>query len=187
MLLSINRFERKKGLPLALRCFAELQSRQTRLHLVLAGGFDSRLAENVEHLAELRAEARQLGLEEHITFLPSFADGAKVALLAAATVLLYTPEQEHFGMVPLEAMAAGRPVVACASGGPLESIVHGVTGALCEPTPAAFAAACRRLLDDPAAAEAAGRAARRHVEDNFSRTAFGAQLDQIVRELAACE
>jgi alpha-1,3/alpha-1,6-mannosyltransferase len=61
-------------------------------------------------------------------------------------------QNEHFGMVPLEAMAAQRAVVACASGGPMESIVEGVTGYLCAPTPAAFADAAARLLQDPAGA-----------------------------------
>ena len=42
---------------------------------------------------------------------------------------------EHFGIVPLEAMLAGRPVLACNSGGPVESIIHGVTGYLCAPIP----------------------------------------------------
>jgi alpha-1,3/alpha-1,6-mannosyltransferase len=118
-------------------------------------------------------------------------------------------QNEHFGLVPLEAMAAQRPVVACASGGPKESVVHGVTGFLCDPTPASFAAAAQSLLEDPAgawftplqcrhpadpaclstpgiaAAERAGVAARQHVETHFSRAAFGAKLDALVRELAA--
>jgi Glycosyl transferases group 1 len=46
---------------------------------------------------------------------------------------------------PSQAMAAGRPVVACNSGGPRESVVHGRTGFLCEPTPASFAAAMLQL------------------------------------------
>jgi len=95
VLLSINRFERKKGLSLALRCLAELRrdaDAAPPLHLVLAGGFDPRLAENVEHLQELRDEAQALGLEAAVSFVPSFSDQQKVALLAAATVVLYTPQ-----------------------------------------------------------------------------------------------
>jgi glycosyltransferase involved in cell wall biosynthesis len=95
VLLSINRFERKKGLALALRCLAELRrdaSASAPLHLVQAGGFDPRLAENVEHLQELRDEAQALGVADAVTFVPSFSDEQKVALLAAATVVLYTPQ-----------------------------------------------------------------------------------------------
>ena len=52
----------------------------------------------------------------------------KTMLLNAATLLLYTPPNEHFGIVPLEAMLAGVPVLAVNSGGPLETIVDGETG-----------------------------------------------------------
>jgi alpha-1,3/alpha-1,6-mannosyltransferase len=96
VLLSINRFERKKGLPLALRCLAELRRTMgasgALVHLVLAGGYDPRLAENVEHLQELRDEADALGVSGAVTFVPSFRDEQKEALLAAATLVLYTPQ-----------------------------------------------------------------------------------------------
>ena len=98
VMLSINRFERKKGLPLALRCLAELRSRgrgYQDIHLVLAGGYDPRLAENVEHLDELRREAAALGVAAAVTFVPSFSDAQKAALLAAAMLVLYTPEVRH--------------------------------------------------------------------------------------------
>lgn len=66
-------------------------------------------------------------------FLPSISSEEKADLLARCLCVLYTPEDEHFGIVPLEAMVAGKPVLACNSGGPVESIVDGVTGFLCAP------------------------------------------------------
>ena len=78
--------------------------------------------------------------------LPSFSDEQRAALLAACVAVLYTPQNEHFGIVPLEAMAAGRPVIACDSGGPTESVVPGVTGFLCRPSPSHFADAMGKLL-----------------------------------------
>lgn len=105
-------------------------------------------------------------------------------LLAACRAVVYTPQHEHFGIVPLEAMAAGRPVVAVNNGGPTESVQHGATGVLCEPSAAAFARAYAALLDDAAAA-AMGAAARKHVVGRFSRTAFGDRLDGYVQDLAA--
>ncbi|RYG53875.1 glycosyltransferase, partial [archaeon] len=70
-----------------------------------------------------------------VTFIRSFTDEQKRALLSAAAAVLYTPTNEHFGIVPLEAMLAGRPVVAVASGGPLESIANNETGFLCSAQP----------------------------------------------------
>lgn len=63
-----------------------------------------------------------------VLFLLSVPGQMKTMLLKAATLLLYTPSNEHFGIVPLEAMLAGVPVVAVNSGGPLETIVDGGTG-----------------------------------------------------------
>ena len=75
----------------------------------------------------------------------SFTDAERGALLAAAAAVVYTPTNEHFGIVPLEAMAAGRPGLACNSGGPRESVLHGATGFLAEPHAAAFARAMAHL------------------------------------------
>jgi alpha-1,3/alpha-1,6-mannosyltransferase len=94
------------------------------VHLILAGGYDARLAENVSHVAELRAAAAAAGVAPHVSFVLSFDTAQRDALLAACAAVLYTPPAEHFGIVPLEAMAAGRAVLACASGGPLETVVH---------------------------------------------------------------
>ncbi len=78
-------------------------------------------------------------------------------------------EQEGFGIVFLEAAAAGVPQVAGASGGAGEAVVDGVTGVLVHrPTDAAHVArAIGDLLDDPAAARAMGQAARRRAEASF--------------------
>ena len=54
-------------------------------------------------------------------------------MLEKTEMLLYTPENEHFGIVPVEAMHMGCLVMACDSGGPLESIVHKETGFLFPP------------------------------------------------------
>jgi alpha-1,3/alpha-1,6-mannosyltransferase len=97
---------------------------------------------------------------------------------------VYTPQHEHFGIVPLEAMASSRPVIAVNSGGPTESVVSGSTGFLCEPTPAAFAEAYQQLLDSKKAVKM-GQTARQHAIDKFSRASFGASLNSQVQQLAA--
>ncbi|GIL78526.1 hypothetical protein Vretimale_6121 [Volvox reticuliferus] len=197
LFLSINRFERKKGISLALEALYELRLRQgvsevaaddvadaEQPRLVVAGGYDPRLPENVEYLRELREATSQLGLQGSVRFVPSFTDRQRTLLLAACRAVLYTPQHEHFGIVPLEAMAAGRPVVACNSGGPTESVTHGSAGFLCEPTAAAFATAMDDLINAETAA-AMGVTARAHVEAMFSRRAFGYALDSYVHGLAA--
>ncbi|MEW5305498.1 MAG: hypothetical protein WDW36_008032 [Sanguina aurantia] len=155
-----------------------------RAVLVLAGGYDVRLAENVEHLAELQALAASLGITDRVAFLTSFSDRQRTLLFAAATAVLYTPQREHFGIVPLEAMAAGRPVIACNSGGPLESIVHGTTGLLVDPAPECWAAAMGQL-SDPTVSRPMGLAARDHVSRGFSRAVFGGKLEAVLLDMVA--
>lgn len=140
----------------------------------------------MEHLVELQREAKELQLEGSVRFLPSFSDRQRALLLAACTAVLYTPPNEHFGIVPLEAMAAGRPVVACNSGGPTESVPHGSAGLLCEPTAGAWASAMAALLDVKAA-DRMGAAAQAHVRSGFARDVFGSSLEAVVRQLAAGE
>jgi hypothetical protein len=79
-----------------------------------------------------------------VSFLPCVSAEQKAKLLSDCLCVLYTPENEHFGIVPLEAMAAGKPVLACKSGGPVESIIDRVTGFTCEACPKA-----RRCLPLP--------------------------------------
>ena len=191
--LSINRFERKKNIEVAIDALAALikkraaasASSSTPLplpNLIVSGGYDARLSENVDYLRELGRHAAALDIRTHVLFLPSFTDAQRMALLACCIAVVYTPHQEHFGIVPLEAMAAGRPVVACNSGGPLETVVQGETGFLCKPMGEAFAVAMEELMT-PGVAEKMGAAAMVHVRENFSRGAFGEKVNDALLEL----
>jgi alpha-1,3/alpha-1,6-mannosyltransferase len=186
-ILSLSRYENKKNLGLAIAALAELRDRLPppvfgRLQLVIAGGFDERLRECLDTFAGLQAQARSLGLEERVLFLHSLDDSQREALLSRSLCIVNTAKYEHFGYVPLEAMAAGRPVVAVNNGGPAETVVDGVTGLLCAATPVAFAEALARLIADPATATQMGRAGRAHVATRFSKAIFGARLQQLVAE-----
>jgi len=186
--LSINRYKPKKNLGLAIEALALLRKRISAplfscVRLIIAGGYDDRLAESRETLRELQGRARQLGLVDQVIFKRSYSDDERLTLLSRCLCVVYTPENEHFGLVPLEAMAAGRPVVAVNSGGPLETIQHEETGLLCEPTPQAFAEAFVRLLMNREEAKRMGQAGRRHVTRHFSRAAFGRRLETILHEV----
>jgi alpha-1,3/alpha-1,6-mannosyltransferase len=98
--------------------------------------------------------------------------------------VLYTPAHEHFGIVPLEAMARARPVLAVASGGPLETVLHRETGFLSDGVPMDYANAVVLLLTMcKAAATRMCSEARAHVARQFSRAglrdAWAAALAQL--------
>ncbi|KAE8713028.1 putative beta-1,3-galactosyltransferase 14-like [Hibiscus syriacus] len=94
----------------------------------IAGGYDKRLRENVEYLKELKSLAERKGVADRINFVTSCSTTERNSLLSQCLCVLYTPTDEHFGIVPLEAMAAHKPIIACNSGGPVETIKNGETG-----------------------------------------------------------
>uniref|UniRef100_H0VS32 Alpha-1,3/1,6-mannosyltransferase ALG2 n=1 Tax=Cavia porcellus TaxID=10141 RepID=H0VS32_CAVPO len=188
LFLSINRYERKKNLNLALEALMQLRARLTsqvweKVHLIIAGGYDERVQENVEHYQELQKMVQHSGLNQYVTFLRSFSDKQKISLLHGCMCVLYTPSNEHFGIVPLEAMYMQCPVIAVNSGGPLESIVHSVTGFLCEPDPVHFSEAIEKFIHEPSLKATMGLAGRARVMEKFSCEAFREQLYQYVTKL----
>ncbi|XP_007556284.1 alpha-1,3/1,6-mannosyltransferase ALG2 [Poecilia latipinna] len=189
LFLSLNRYERKKNLGLALEALAVLRcsltpAQRAGVHLVVAGGYDDRVTENVQHYNELTELAEQLHLRDCVTFMRSPSDSVKVVLLQTATAVLYTPSREHFGIVPVEAMYCSCPVIAVNSGGPLESIADEETGFLCEPTAEAFSKAMERLIRDARLRRDMGQAGRRRVEERFSLQAFSNQLYGYIVQLS---
>jgi glycosyltransferase involved in cell wall biosynthesis len=106
------------------------------------------------------------------------SDEIRAAYRRAGVVLL--PGIEDFGIVPLEAQACGRPVVAIAEGGALETVVDGVTGALVPGrTPDAWAAAIRSTLDARLAAEPIRQHALRFGRDRFAQE-IKAEVDRVL-------
>ena len=106
-----------------------------------------------------------------VVFLLSVPASLKSTLLSAASLLLYTPANEHFGIVPVEAMAAGLPVLAANSGGPLETIVEDQTGWLRDPNDVqAWTEVCRRVLVElgPERTGEMGVKGRERVKEKFS-------------------
>ncbi|KAL6959565.1 Hexosyltransferase [Sarracenia purpurea var. burkii] len=201
--LSINRFERKKNIDLAISAFAMLHTREGNVlkghnvadatltvagksiyFLLVKSGFDERLRENVEYLEELKSLAERKGVSDQVKFMTSCSTAERNALLSQCLCVLYTPKDEHFGIVPLEAMAAHKPVIACNSGGPVETIKNGVTGFLCDPSPRDFSLAMEKFIRDPQMAARMGAEARQHVTESFATKIFGQRLNQILVDVA---
>ena len=128
---------------------------------------------------ELQRFAKEENLADHVTFVRSFSDKERVALLRCSTCLLYTPSNEHFGLVPIEAMYMKCPVIACNSGGPLETVMNNVTGFLCDSNPLAFSTAMKKIIEKKAA-ETYGNAGYDHVMEHFSFQRFSEKLDKSV-------
>uniref|UniRef100_T1JBD5 BIG2 domain-containing protein n=1 Tax=Strigamia maritima TaxID=126957 RepID=T1JBD5_STRMM len=176
LFLSINRYERKKNIGLALKAMSILRERLDEstwsgVHLVVAGGYDSIVSENVEYFRELEILAEALHLDsDHVSFLRSVGDEDKRSLLHHCRCLIYTPENEHFGIVPIEAMAMGRPVIAVNSGGPTETIENTKTGFLCDSNPKSFADAMETLARDKDLALELGQVGQKSIQTAMAAT-----------------
>jgi glycosyltransferase involved in cell wall biosynthesis len=134
-----------KGHHLLLQAIAELRRSDPRIHGLFVGGGGHRADPGYE--ASLSGLVAEHGLGPHVTFTGQVSDGAPYVQLMDVFVNASSPEP--FGLVVLEAMAAGVPVVAVDAGGPAEIIEDGLSGLLA-PTnhPADLAAAITRLVSD---------------------------------------
>ena len=149
---------------LALEATAIAARQIPELRLVVAG---HTVGDDSERLLEsLRRRAAEPDLAGRVEFAGALDDPQ--AALAGASCLLHCADREPFGLVLLEAMASGRPVVAPAAGGPLEIVADGA-GSLFDPgDPRAAARALVELLGDGDRLQRAGERARAHVERQFT-------------------
>ncbi|EEA07104.1 alpha-1,3-mannoyltransferase protein, putative [Cryptosporidium muris RN66] len=197
--ISINRYARSKNLTLALRAFEVLGKKyeiEDNTCLIMSGGYDKYLRENIEHFDELVSEAKSLDLTTFIDskkiyestnknstqvviFLRNIGDDFRWSLLRRCCGTIYTPENEHFGIVPCESMSVGTPVIASDTGGPMESIVNEVTGYLCSHNASEFASAMNNLLEirrDPKKKKVWEYACEERVKSLFSFEMFSKKL-----------
>ncbi len=177
LVVSVSRLVPRKGMDVLIAAAAALAPSFPSLCVAIGGdGRDrGRLAERARELA---APVRLLGrvADEE---LPDLYGAADVFVMDCRNRWLGL-EQEGFGIVFLEAAAAGVPQVAGRSGGADEAVEHGVTGLVVDDPrdPGALARALRRLLADPELRTRMGRAARARAEESFG-------YDLLARRLAA--
>lgn len=157
----LGRLSRWKGQHVAIAAWKRVTERLPAAMLAIVGTGDA------DYVAECRRSAEENGVADRVRFVGHRADVARV--LGACDLLIHAscysqPEQgtvEALGLVVLEAMAVGLPVVATAAGGPPEMVIEGQTGRLVTPgDPEALAAAVLGYLENPEAARAAGAAGK---------------------------
>jgi glycosyltransferase involved in cell wall biosynthesis len=130
----------------------------------------------------LRRRAAAVGVTLDVRRGLPFAE--VVALYRGAAVVACGQVREPFGLVPLEAMACAKPVVAVDEGGFRETVRDGETGLLVERNPAAMAAALARVIDDPALAARLGAAGRQDAERRWTWERTTAAFDALLARAA---
>lgn len=174
-ILFLGRAERRKGIFELLAALAALAPDYPALRLAIGGDGD---------LDEVARAVAQHGLGERVTLLGWAGPQLKQAELARAAIFVLPSYDEGLPMALLEAMAAGKAVVATPVGGIPQAVSDGGNGLLVAPRDvAALAAALRSLLDDAALRQRLGGAARATVVARFSTEAVLGRLDAIYAEL----
>lgn len=161
ILLFVGRIQPLKGLGTLLRAAQGVRQHYPDLHvLIVGGGVDESDTNEAEELGRLQALGQQLGLTPHLHFIKAQPQEALAQYYAAADVFVMPSHYESFGMVVLEAMACGTPVVASDVGGLAWTVQHERTGLLAPVSDwHAFAQAIIRILATPERRETFGHAA----------------------------
>ena len=161
----VSRLVPRKGVGNAITALAGIPGAE----LVIAGGPPASELATDPTARRLRELAERSGVAERVRLLGRVDRHDLPALLRSADVVVCVPWYEPFGIVPLEAMACGVPVVASAVGGLTDTVVDRVTGLLVPPRqPEAVAEAVRSLLADDAWRAAMGAAGARRVRERYT-------------------
>ena len=166
----VGRMQRWKGMHTLIAALPLLLPAHPGARIVIVGGTHDL---EPEYAAQLRAQIASLNLGERV--LLAGAQDDIPLWMQAMDVVVHASDREPFGIVALEAMALGKPLVAGSEGGPREIITNGVDGLLAAYDDApALARAIGRYLDDPIWAQAVGRMARqRALQFSTARYAQG--------------
>lgn len=178
-----GRIRAQKGVDLLVEAALRLLPDRPAVQVVLTGRVT---AEHEGFAAGLRARIDAAGLGDRIRFIGERPWDEIVALYPCLDLFVAPARWEGFGLTPLEAMAAGVPVVAARVGAYEALIAEGETGSLVPPGDAeALTSAMARWLDDPEGRAAAGRAARAHVAVHHGIEAEARAIVAVYRRLLA--
>jgi D-inositol-3-phosphate glycosyltransferase len=186
-IVTVSRLVPRKGVDTVVRALGRLAGHTGPApELVVAGGPTAATLDDDAEVARLRAIATAEGVADRVHFVGRVAPAEMPALLRSADVVACLPAYEPFGLVPLEAMACGRPVVASRVGGLADTVVDGHTGLHVPPGDAdAAARAIGALLADPARAGRMGRAGRARAEACYGWDRVATATEAVYRDVLA--
>jgi phosphatidyl-myo-inositol dimannoside synthase len=178
VILTVGRWlasERYKGMDTLIKALPRLLTQRPEVQLVLAGAGDDR--------AWLEELADQNGVNRHVHFLTGLSYSELAACYSGCEIFALPSRGEGFGLVYLEAMACGKPVIGGLHGGAPEVIQDGVTGYLVpHDDPIQLATSIETLLADPVHAKEMGARGRQRAEHEFRFNVFAKSLKKILRE-----
>jgi D-inositol-3-phosphate glycosyltransferase len=193
VVLYVGRFDKRKGIETLVRATGELRTQLTQgeeinpqnLKLLIVGGSDPQEADGAER-RRIEEIVSELDLAANTDFVGMVGHDRLALYYTAADVCVIPSHYEPFGLVAIEAMACGTPVVASNVGGLKFTVISEETGLLVPPQDVSeFARAISRILTDEVWARKIRRQASTRVQENFSWTGVAIQLSDLYRQLLA--
>ncbi|RME23207.1 MAG: glycosyltransferase family 1 protein, partial [Candidatus Zixiibacteriota bacterium] len=176
----VGRLDPKKGQDLLIEAVQRLHQSGVPAYALVVG--DATRGEGDSYGRSLRRQVSHAGLEAYVHFRPHMEEVATV--YAALDVFALTSHSETYGMVTIEAMAAGLPVVGSNDGGTMEIIRHEQNGLLFTPLDAEELSRClKRLHDEPAFASRLARQARQDAVEQYSHETQCRLWGELLRQL----
>jgi glycosyltransferase involved in cell wall biosynthesis len=181
-LLVLGRIVERKGHDDAVRALRAVPDAE----LVVVGGPPPDAVDDDPEVRRLTALARESGVADRLVFTGAVSRADVPAWVRSADVVLAVPWYEPFGITPLEAMACGRPVVATAVGGLVDSVADGVTGDLVPPRdPDRLGEVVSALLADDERRAAYGAAGVRRARARYRWGRVVADTESVYRQVLA--
>lgn len=175
-IVCVGRLVERKGVGNAISALPQLPGTE----LVIAGGPPREQLGDDPEARRLLGLAREAGVADRVELCGRVSRDEVAALLRSADAAVCVPWYEPFGIVPLEAMACGVPVVASAVGGMIDTVVDGITGVHVPPRdPDRLAEALGGLLTDPRRRASYGRAGARRARGRYGWTRIAAATNDV--------
>ena len=177
----VGRLQPWKGQNRAIQAVAALRAEKLDVQLLIVGG--SAFGFDVEYAGGASRARRSLGLRDHVV-MTGQVDSAH-PYLAVADIALNASESEPFGIVMIEALANGIPVVAVNAAGPAEVLTDGTTGSLAtDGSPEALAEALRPLVCDESVRRSLAQAGRELYRENFTAAVMSRRIAEEIVAVA---
>ncbi|MEV8146656.1 glycosyltransferase [Arthrobacter sp. NPDC080073] len=185
-ILTVGRLVPRKGVDTVIQSLSGLALRGIRNAelWVVGGGAGADALDEDPEVRRLRNLASDVGVSTQVKFTGQVPRERMPAVLRSADVVVCAPWYEPFGIVPLEAMGCGIPVIATAVGGLSDTVTHGVTGLQIPPKdPDALAEALAELLSQPDMARSMGRAGVTRVRDRYTWSRVAADTERVYESM----
>jgi D-inositol-3-phosphate glycosyltransferase len=183
-IMTVGRLVQRKGVGTVIEALAKLTAQGfTDVELVIVGGSSGSGDEADDpDIRRLLSLARSLGVEDRVIMRGQVSRADMPRVLRSADAVICAPWYEPFGIVPLEAMACGVPVIASMVGGLIDTVVNGVTGLHVPPRDSdAVADAVATLLSDDDGRKRLGEAGRLRAQSRYSWNRVATETSRVYR------